>query len=396
VTSWIRQTFAVTALSIRTIPRRLSSSIVGMVGIAGVVIVLIAVLSIAEGFRAAMADAGAPDRVLVMRSGADSEMTSGLGGPETDIIKQAPGLLQDAGKPVASAELYVIVDLNKRSTGTAANVPLRGVEPTVQQVRPQVKITQGRMFTFGTNEAIVGQGALGQFAGVDLGSQFKSGEMMLTIVGVFTDNGSVAETEIWTDSRIVQNVYRRGNSFQSVLARLDSPASFDTFKNWLTSNPQLDVQVRRESEYYAAQSTVMTALIQGIGFTIASLMGIGAIFGAVLTMYSAVATRTREIATLRALGFNTISVLFSVMGESLALAAIGGAAGALLAYIGFNGIQTSTMNFQTFSQVAFAFRVTPQLMTLGIVYALVMGFIGGIFPAIRAARLPIATALREL
>jgi putative ABC transport system permease protein len=220
--------------------------------------------------------------------------------------------------------------------------------------------------------------------------------MALKIVGVFSANGSAAETEIWCDGRVLQGAYRRGNSYQSVLAKLESPASFDTFKNWLTSNPQLDVQVRRESEYYAAQSTVMTSLIQGIGFTIATLMGVGAIFGAVLTMYSAVATRTREIATLRALGFNTFSVLISVMGESLALAAIGGIAGALVAYVAFNGIQTSTMNFQTFSQVAFAFRVTPALMTLGLSYALVMGFVGGIFPAIRAARLPIATALREL
>jgi putative ABC transport system permease protein len=331
-----------------------------------------------------------------MRSGADSEMTSGLGGPETDIIKQAPGIAQESGKPVASAELFVIVDLNKRATGTSANVPLRGVEATVRQVRPELQIAEGRMFTFGTNEAIVGRAALGQFEGVDLGSEFKSGEMTLTIVGIFSANGSAAETEIWCDGRVLQGAYRRGNSYQSVLATLDSPGSFETFKNWLTSNPQLDVQVRRESEYYAAQSTVMTSLIQGIGFTIATLMGVGAIFGAVLTMYSAVATRTREIATLRALGFNTFSVLISVMGESLALAAIGGFAGALIAYLAFNGIQTSTMNFQTFSQVAFAFRVTPSLMFLGLSYALVMGFVGGIFPAIRAARLPIATALREL
>jgi putative ABC transport system permease protein len=393
---WIRQTAAVTLLSIRTIPQRLSSSIVGMVGIAGVVIVLIAVLSIAEGFRIVMADAGAPDRVLVMRAGADSEMTSGLSGPETDIVKQAPGLSLAGGKPAASAELFVIVDLNKRSTGTPANVPLRGIEPAAVQVRPELQVVEGRMFTFGTSEAIVGRAALGQFSGADLGSEFRSGEMTLRIVGVFTANGSVAETEIWCDGRVLQSGYRRGNSYQSVLAKLDSPASFDTFKNWLTTNPQLDVQVRRESEYYAAQSQIMTSLIQGIGFTIALLMGVGAIFGAVLTMYSAVATRTREIATLRALGFNTMSVLVSVLGESLALAALGGLAGALIAYAAFNGIQTSTMNFQTFSQVAFAFRVTPALMFLGLTYALVMGFLGGIFPAIRAARLPISQALREL
>jgi len=215
-------------------------------------------------------------------------------------------------------------------------------------------------------------------------------------VGVFESGGSVAETEIWCDSHLLQAVYQRGNSYQSVLARLDSPSSFETVKNWLTTNPQLEVQVRRESEYYAAQSTVMTTIIQGIGYSIAMLMGIGAVFGAILTMYTAVATRTREIATLRALGFNTLSVLVSVLGESLAIAAIGGLAGGLLAYVAFNGYQTSTMNFQTFSQVAFAFAVTPMLLIQGLVYALAMGLAGGLFPAIRAARLPISSALREL
>jgi putative ABC transport system permease protein len=218
----------------------------------------------------------------------------------------------------------------------------------------------------------------------------------LKIVGVFTARGSVAESEIWADTRLLQGVYRRGNSYQSVLARLDSPASFDTFKNWLTTNPQLNVQVRRENEYYAAQSTTMTSLIQGIGYAIALLMGIGAVFGAILTMYTAVASRTREIATLRALGFNTGSVLVSVLTESMALAVIGGAIGGIVAYLGFNGYQTATMNFQTFSQVAFAFAVTPSLLIQGLSYAIAMGFVGGVFPAIRAARLPISSALREL
>ena len=394
--TWFSQTLAVIALGIRTIPRRLRTSLVAVTGIAGVVIVLVAVLSIGEGFRAAMTDAGSPAHALVMRSGADSEMTSGLGGPETDVIKQAPGLARDAGRPVASAELYVIVDLPKRSTGTTANVPLRGIEPAGMQVRDTVKIAEGRMMQFGTNEAIVGRGVVRQFSGVDLGSEFKSGQLTLKIVGIFDAQGSVSETEIWCDAHLIQGVYRRGNSYQVVLARLDTPAAFDPFKNWLTSNPQLDVQVRRESEYYAAQSTVMTSLIQGIGYTIAGLMGVGAVFGAILTMYTAVATRAREIATLRALGFNTWSVLVSVMTESTALALIGGLAGGIVTYLAFNGYQTSTMNFQTFSQVAFAFRVTPRLLTMGIVYALVMGLIGGLFPAIRAARLPIPTALREL
>ena len=275
-------------------------------------------------------------------------------------------------------------------------MPLRGIEPAALQVRDEVKVVDGRMFRFGTNEAIVGRAASRQFSGVDLGSELKSGELTLKIVGTFTANGSVAETEIWCDSRLLQGAYRRGNSYQSVLARLDSPASFDTFKNWLTTNPQLNVQVRRESEYYAAQSTTMTSLIRGVGYAIAALMGIGAVFGAILTMYTAVASRTREIATLRALGFNTTSVLVSVLAESLALAALGGLAGGIVAYLGFNGYQTSTMNFQTFSQVAFAFAVTPSLLIQGLSYALVMGLIGGLLPAIRAARLPIPSALREL
>jgi putative ABC transport system permease protein len=386
----------ISAISVRTIPRRLSSSAVAVIGIAGVVIVFVAVLSIGEGFRAAMANAGSPNRALVMRGGADSEMTSGFSGAEADVIKQAPGLRRDDNRPAASAELYVLVDLPKRSTGTGANVPLRGVEPIALQVRDEVHLVEGRMFQFGTNEAIVGRSANGQFAGIDLGSEFTSGNLKIKIVGIFESRGSVSESEIWCDSRLIQGVYQRGNSYQSVVAALDSPASFDTFKNWLTANPQLNVQVRRETEYYAQQSQVMTGLINGIGYTVAVLMGIGAVFGAILTMYTAVSTRTREIATLRALGFNAGAVLISVLAESLALAALGGILGGATAYLAFNGYQTSTMNLQTFSQVAFAFAVTRTLLIQGLSYALVMGLVGGLMPAIRASRLPIATALREL
>jgi putative ABC transport system permease protein len=393
---WLSQTLAVSALSVRTIPQRASSSAVAMIGIAGVVIVFVAVLSIGEGFRAAMAGASAPDRAIVMRTGADSEMTSTLPGAEVQVIGQAPGLLRVNNRPVASAELYVLVDLNKRTTGTPANVPLRGIGSDALEVRNETHVIDGRMFQFGTNEAIVGRAANRQFSGVDLGSEFSSGNLRLRVVGIFESNGSVGETEIWCDSHLIQGVYERGNSYQSVLAKLDSPAAFDTFKNWLTTNPQLNAQVQRESDYYAQQSQVMSSLIRGIGYTIALLMGVGAVFGAILTMYTAVSTRTREIATLRALGFNTASVLISVLAESLALAAIGGLLGGLTAYFAFNGYQTSTMNFQTFSQVAFAFRVTQALMIQGLSYALMMGLVGGLMPAIKAARLPIATALRQL
>jgi putative ABC transport system permease protein len=396
VFNWISQTIAVTALNLRTIPQRLGSSAVAVIGIAGVVIVLVSVLSIAAGFTAAMRDAGSPGRALVMRSGADSEMTSGLGGPQVDIIKQAPGIRREGQTALASAELYVIIDLPKRSTNSPANVPMRGIEPAALRVRDEARIVNGRMFEFGTNEIIVGRGASAQFAGLTVGNEIRSGQDTWRVVGVFESNGGLYETEIWCDARVLQGSYRRGNTYQTVLARLDSTESFNTFRDWLTSNPQLNVQVRRETEYYAAQSRALSSLIQGVGFGIAALMGIGAVFGAILTMYTAVSTRSREIATLRALGFNTTSVVVSVLAESLALATIGGVIGGIAAYLAFNGYQTSTMNFQTFSQVAFAFQVTPQLLVLGLVYALLMGLIGGLFPALRAARLPIPSALREL
>jgi putative ABC transport system permease protein len=394
--SLLTQIFAVTLLNLKTIPQRLGSSAVAVVGIAGVVIVFVAVLSMAEGFFAALRGAGSPDRALVMRSGASDEMASGLAGPETEIIKQAPAILRDGQRVLASAELYVVIDLPKRSTGTPANVPLRGVEPVTPQVRHEARLVEGRMLQFGTNEIVAGRAATRQFDGLSVGSQVKSGQITWTVVGVFESGGTVSETELWADARILQGAYRRGNSYQSVLARLESPQSYSAFKDWLTSNPQVNVSVRPEVEHYIAQTVTLTRLIRTIGFSIATLMGVGAVFGAVLTMYTAVATRSREIATLRALGFNTVSVLVSVLAESLGLAALGGALGGIAAYLAFNGYQTSTINFQTFSQVAFAFAVTPSLLIQGLVYALIMGLIGGLLPAVKAARLPIASALREL
>jgi putative ABC transport system permease protein len=394
--SWLTQIAAVTSVNLRTIPQRLGSSAVAIIGIAGVVIVFVAVLSMAEGFFVAMSSAGSPNRAMVMRSGADDEMTSILDGPSTDVIKQAPGVARDGSRPLASAELYVVVDVPKKSTGTAANVPMRGIEATSFKVHDDARLVAGRMLTFGTNEIIAGRAAERQFAGLSVGSQVKSGQVTWTIVGIFESGGSVAETELWCDAHVLQGAYRRGNSYQSVLARLDSAQSYDAFKDWLTANPQVNVSVRRESEYYLEQSITLTRLIRTVGFGIAAIMGVGAIFGAILTMYTAVATRTREIATLRALGFNTTSVLVSVLAESLGLAAAGGALGGLLAYVAFNGYQTSTINFQTFSQVAFAFAVTRALLAQGLVYALAMGLVGGLLPALRAARLPISSALREL
>lgn len=394
---WLGQTTAVIALNLRTIPQRLSSSAVAIIGIAGVVVVFVSVLSIGTGFAAAMQGSGSPGRALVLRAGVDTELTSGIEGTDVDVIKQAPGVRRDASGALASAELYVMLEVPKQSTpGIGANVPMRGIEPAGAPMREEVSIVAGRMFQFGTTEVIVGRAASDQFMNMRLGDTIVSGQNRWPVVGIFEADGGVAETEVWADARTLQAAYRRANIYQSVLVQLDSADAFGAFRDWLTSNPQVNVGIRRENEYYAAQSVDMTRLIQTIGFGIAALMGIGAVFGAILTMYTAVATRAREIATLRAVGFNTSVVLVSVLSESLALGAIGGVIGAVAAYVAFNGYETSTMNFQTFSQVAFAFRVTPALLGMGLFYALLMGLIGGLLPAIRAARLPIASALREL
>ena len=393
---FLAQILTMVVLTLRTVPQRAGSSLVAVTGVAGVVVVFVAVLSIAEGFQAALAGAGSPDTAIVMRGGSDTELSSILPLESTRVIRDAPGVRRSAEGVVASAELFVVVDVPKRSTGTPANVPLRGVEPAAFGVRDEVRIVEGRTFRPGTNEIIVGRSAAAQFAGIDLGSTQRWGESAWEVVGIFEAGGTIAESEIWCDARVLQPAYRRGDSFQSVYARLDSPDAFDAFKDALTTDPRLDVMVEREEDYYLGQTQAVTAIITGIAGVIAFLMGIGAVFGAINTMYTAVAARTREIATLRALGFSSGPVVISVMAESVALALVGGLLGGLLAYAGFNGYQTATINWQTFSQVAFAFRVTPALLVQGITWAVVMGFFGGLFPALRAARLPVATALREL
>ncbi len=393
---FLTQILAVTSLTLRTLPERAGSSAVAVVGVTGVVIVFVAVLSIAEGFRAAMVGAGSPDTAIVMRGGSDTELSSVLDLASARIVKDATGVQRSDGGPVASAELFVVVDVPKRTTGTAANVPLRGVEPAAFDIRDELRIVEGRAFRPGTNEIIVGRSAMQQFAGLELGSTQRWGESTWEVVGIFEADGTIAESEIWCDARVLGPAYRRGDAIQSVFAKLESAGTFDTFRDALTTDPRLDVMVERETDYFAGQSELMTGVIRGVGTVIAVLMGIGAVFGAINTMYNAVATRTREIATLRALGFSGLPVVISVMLESIFLSVTGGVIGGSLAYLAFNGYQAATLNFQTFSQVAFAFLVTPALAIQGIVIAVVMGFFGGLFPAIRAARLPVATALREL
>lgn len=395
ILNWFSQVVSITWFNLRTIPERKGAAVATAVGIAGVVAVFVGVLSIANGFARAMSSTGSDELALVLRSGADSEMTSGLGREETRIIADAPGLARTGSGALSSAELFVIINLPKRSTGTDANVPFRGVEPTAFEVRGTVDIVAGRRFEPGRNEVIVGVGAAQAFAGLEVGRTLRIGQNEWQVVGLFTDGGSVAESELWTDAAVLQPVYHRGNSFQSVLARLRSADAFDEFKDALTADPRLNVKVVRQREFYTAQSTVLTTFIRRIGVFIAVLMAVGALFGALNTMYTAVSSRVREVATLRALGFGASPVVASVLLESLVLSLAGGVIGATAAFVVFDGYRASTINWQSFSQVTFAFAVTPPLLGSAILFAAVIGFVGGLFPAVRAARLPIAQGLRE-
>ena len=393
--NWLAQMAVVTELNLRTLKERLAASLVAMAGVAGVVGVFVAVLSMGEGFEKTMATTGSPETVIVMRGGTDAEMMSVLSRDEARIIQEGPGIARASEGPAASAEAYMIADFPKRSTGTEANVPLRGVHASAFLVRQKVDIVAGRRFEFGRAELVVGEAAVREFAGFEIGKQVRLGDTDWTVVGVFSTGGTVSDSELWGDAEVLLPAFRR-TTFQSVYARLNSADDFDKFKAALTTDPRLNVMVERETDFYREQSRLLRQIVTGLGNLVAGLMGIGAVFGALNTMYSAVSARTREIATLRALGFGGSPVAVSVLLESTVLALVGGALGGAAAYFGFNGFTTSTINWQSFTQVAFAFAVTPKLLVQGLIYSLLMGLIGGLFPAIRAARLPVAAALREL
>ena len=383
-------------MNLRNLPARAGASWVALLGFAGVVLVLVAVLAIAEGFRSTLASTGSNDVAIVVRAGSNDEMSSSLTPEAADIIGNAPGVMKVDGRPLAVPELFVTVDVPKRSTGTWANVPLRGTGEFGPRLRPDFKIVSGRMFEPGRDEIVVGVGAARAFAGLELGSTLQSGNARWRVVGMFADGGHVTESEIWTDARGLQSAYGRGSSFQTVRVRLTSPAAFSAFRDALTTDRRLNVGVKTEREFLAAQSQALTVLIRGAGMVIGLLMGVGAVFGALNTMYSAVAVRAREIATLRALGFGGAPVVISVLTEALLLALAGGILGGTIAYLAFNGYRASTLNWQSFAQVTFAFAVTPTLLVSGIAYALLLGLIGGLLPAVRAVHQPIVDGLRSV
>ncbi len=394
--NWLSQVIAVTGFGIRTLPQRSGAAAAAAFGIAGVVTVMVSVLSIANGVNETMDNSVSSRNAIVLRSGSDTEMTSGFDKDTANIIAEAPGIARNERGPIASPELFVVMDMTKRSNNSEANVPLRGIGPAAYDVRENFQLLDGRKFEWGRNEAIVGIAAKREFVGLGMGQTITVGNEPWTVVGTFSTGGGVAEGEIWGDAAVLQPAYRRGNFFQSVIVRLSSIDAFTEFKDSLTTDPRVNVKVLRESEYYAGQTEILTAVITGLGTLIAVIMGLGAMFGALNTMYATVSARTREIATLRALGFKTSPVIISILLESLFLALAGGIAGGALAYFAFDGFEAATLNWSSFSQVSFSFRVSVSLLMQGVLFAALIGLLGGLFPAIRAARLPVATALREL
>jgi putative ABC transport system permease protein len=392
----IAQITLITLMNLRNLPQRMGTSSVAVFGVACVVGVFIGVLSMASGFQRTMVNAGSDDVLMLLRAGATTEMNSGLGYDQTQLIANLPGIAKQDGQPLSSPELFVIVDVPMRNKDANANAPLRGVEPMAFSVRKQFNIIEGRNFEPGKNELIVGRGAQTQFANLSVGSVVKFGQTEWNVVGVFESGGGLAESEIWCDAKILQNAYRRGNSYQIVRVKLEDKNGFAAFKEAIAADPKLNLDVKRETDYLAEQSEPLSKFIKMIGYPLAMLMALGAIFGAVNTMYTSVSNRTREIATLRALGFGATPVAISTLVESLVLAVTGGIIGSVIVYFVFNGYTVSTLNFASFSQVVFDFAVTPDLLVQGVMFATVIGFIGGFFPAIRAARLPVAAALREV
>ncbi len=400
----LSQILAITGINLKSIPERWGPSLVIVVGLAGVVAVFTALFAMAQGFASTLADRGRDDVALILRGGSsDSELNSVLTREIATLITQAPGIRRGAdGKAEAASELVVISELPKKGEpppppgkrATGVNVTLRGVEPMSFTLRPNLRISEGRMFQSGLREMIVGRGVISAFEGAEIGKVVRMRGSDWTVVGVF-ESGDASESEAWVDLGTAQTTFRRGGSVSSVLAQLDGDGAMDKLKAALAADPRLASDVTTQREYLGAQTKQFRAMIETLGWFLVVVMGLGAIFAALNTMYAAVASRAREIATLRALGFGGMPVLISVMSEALLLSALGGLIGAAIAYVLFNNVSLSTLG-ANFTQVVFSFKVTSALVLKGVIIAVVIGLLGGLLPAARAARLPITTALREL
>ena len=379
-------------IGIASLPKRWGASLVIVIGIAGVVGVLVAMLAMGEGFKATLDQTGSTDSAIILRAGSQAETNSVITRDQVPLISALPGIAQGAdGKPLASPELSQVVNLPTTADGTDANVQFRGIGPEGWAIRPNVRIIEGRRFTPGLRELVVGKGALRQFRGLAVGRQLKLANQMWTVVGVFEAKDS-HDSELWTDADVLGPAYQR-QAFQSMTVKLEGKAGFKQLKAALAADPRLKLDVDTTRDYYGKQSEGLTKLIKILGSVIGAIMAIGAVFGALNSMYAAVAGRAREIATLRALGFRGLPVVTAVMLETMLLALLGGVLGALIAWVVFNGYTVSTLG-QNFSQVVFQFKVSPELAWTGLKWALGIGLVGGLFPALRAARLPVTEALR--
>jgi putative ABC transport system permease protein len=394
----LNQVIQITWINLRNIPQRPGTSLVVVVGIAGVAGVLVSVLAMSEGFRHTLASTGRPGRVIMLRAGSDAELSSGIAREQATVLANLPAIARGAGgQPLASAELVVMVDLPRRGESHPNNVPFRGVQPAAFAIRDELRLVEGRLFKRGVREVIVGRKAAQQFAGLTVGSSIGFRDSDWSVVGLFETGGDVHESEIWADAEVAMSAFRR-QGYQSVTATLidGSAAGLEALREAIARDRRLSINALREPEYYAKQAKVLSTLINILGYTVAAFMAVGATFGALNCMYSAIASRQVEIATLRALGFSGGPVVVSVLIEALALAVLGGAIGGVLAYVYCDGATLSTLNFNTFSQVAFDFRVTPRLLGQGLLWAVLIGAAGGLLPAIRAARLPVTAALRTM
>ena len=393
----LKQILAITAMNVRSIPERWGPSLVIVIGLAGVVAVFTALLAMANGFSSTLQSAGRAENAIVLRGQSGAELNSGFGGDSVRLIQLGPGIRKDAdGRPLAAGEMMVITELQKKNDPdpqAVANVTLRGVEAASFAIRPQLRITSGRRFESGKREVVVGAGIARQFAGTGLGDTLRMRGSDWTVVGHF-EAGDANDSEIWVDLGTAQSSFNRGNGVSSVRVALESPAAIETLRAALAADPRLAVDVTAEQAYYSAQTKGVRQTIEALAFVITLIMGLGAIFAALNTMYAAVSARTREIATLRAIGFGGLPVMASVMVEAVLLSLVGGIVGAVAAYLLFNGLSVSTLSQASFTQVVFEFAVTPSLVLTGLVIAMAIGFVGGLLPAVRAARMQVTTALR--
>ncbi len=387
-----RLALAAAQIGIAGLPQRWGASSVIVIGIAGVVGVLVAMLAMGAGFKATLDRTGSDTTAIILRGGSQAETNSVITRDQLPLISALDGIGKGGdGKPLASPELSQVVNLPSKSDGTDANVQFRGVGPDAWALRPGLKIVEGRRFGAGLRELVAGRGAQKQFRGLEIGKQLKLGNQMWTVVGIFAANDS-HDSELWADAEVLGPAYQR-KAFQSMTVRLDGKTGFARLKAALAADPRLKLDVQTTHDYYAKQSEQLTKIITVLGTVIGAIMAIGAVFGALNTMYAAVAGRAREIATMRALGFRGLPVVMAVMLETMLLALLGGLLGAAIAWLVFNGYTVSTLG-QNFSQVVFQFQVSPALLWSGLKWALGIGLVGGLFPALRAARLPVTEALR--